>query len=84
MRKSINNSYIINTSRCSDYHIFKNIIFAKKTFKDEQYDKYLKIYNILTEGMPKPNIIIYLNANLETLLNRIAKRGREIEKKYRS
>lgn len=63
----------------ADYHIYKNLIFAKRTLKNEQYDKYLKIYDILTDGMPKPNIIIYLSASLDTLLSRIAKRGREIE-----
>jgi len=65
----------------ADYHIYKNLIFAKRTLRYEQYDKYLKIYDILTEGMPKPNIIIYLTASLDTLLGRIEKRGREIEQK---
>ncbi|TXC78720.1 deoxynucleoside kinase [Metabacillus litoralis] len=64
----------------ADYHIYKNLIFAKRTLKNEQYDKYLKIYDILTQDMPKPNLIIYLNASLDTLLSRIAKRGREIER----
>jgi deoxyguanosine kinase len=31
--------------------------------------------------MPKPNVIIYLHASLDTLLKRIEMRGREIEKK---
>ncbi|NLP52353.1 deoxynucleoside kinase [Bacillus sp. RO1] len=65
----------------ADYHILKNLIFAKRTLKDKQYDKYLKIYDILTEDMPKSNVIIYLNASLDTLLTRIEKRGRDIEKK---
>ncbi|MCM3599044.1 MULTISPECIES: deoxynucleoside kinase [Bacillaceae] len=65
----------------ADYHIYKNLIFAKRTLKNEQYDKYLDIYSILTSDMPKPNLIIYLNASLDTLLNRIDMRGREIEKK---
>lgn len=64
----------------SDYHIFKNMIFAKRTLKDDKYEKYEQIYRILTEDMPKPNMIIYLHASLDTLLKRIAKRGREIEK----
>lgn len=64
----------------ADYHILKNLIFAERTLKQDQYKKYLKIYDILTEGMPQPNMIIYLNASLDTLLQRIEMRGREIEK----
>jgi deoxyguanosine kinase len=79
--EDINKHYLqLNKSVVADYHIYKNLIFAKRTLKNEQYDKYLKIYNILTVDMPTPNLIIYLNASLETLLSRIAYRGREIER----
>ena len=64
----------------ADYHIFKNLIFAQRSLKKEQYDKYLNVFNILTDDMPVPNVVIYLHASLDTLLNRIQKRGREIEK----
>ncbi|EZP74833.1 deoxynucleoside kinase [Parageobacillus genomosp. 1] len=64
----------------ADYHMMKNLIFAKKTLKDHHYQKYEKIYNILTEGLPQPNIIIYLHASLDTLLTRIQQRGRDFEK----
>ncbi|MCH5439859.1 MULTISPECIES: deoxynucleoside kinase [Bacillus cereus group] len=64
----------------ADYHIFKNIIFASRTLKDSQYDKYMQIYRILTQDMPVPNVIVYLTASLETLQKRIAMRGREFEK----
>lgn len=78
----INTHYLSkNQSVVADYHIFKNLIFAQRTLKDEEYQKYYKIYQILTEDMPKPNVIIYLHASLDTLLKRIEMRGREIEKK---
>jgi deoxyguanosine kinase len=64
----------------ADYHIFKNLIFAQRTLSTEEYDKYFNIYQILTRDMPKPNVIIYLHASLDTLLTRIKMRGREIEK----
>ncbi|HFK1459612.1 TPA: deoxynucleoside kinase [Bacillus cereus] len=64
----------------ADYHIFKNVIFASRTLKDSQYDKYMQIYRILTQDMPVPNVIVYLTASLETLQRRIAMRGREFEK----
>ncbi|WP_078576802.1 deoxynucleoside kinase [Salipaludibacillus agaradhaerens] len=63
----------------SDYHIFKNHLFAKQTLKSHHFDKYDRIYNILTDDLPKPNIIIYLNASLSTLMDRIKRRGREME-----
>ncbi|HHT7240357.1 deoxynucleoside kinase [Bacillus sp. JJ927] len=64
----------------ADYHIFKNLIFASRTLKDSQYDKYMQIYRILTQDMPVPNVIVYLTASLETLQKRITIRGREFEK----
>lgn len=77
------NEYYLSKQKpvVADYHIFKNLIFAKRTLKEAQYEKYIQIYNILTSDMPRPNFIVYLTASLETLLNRIAMRGREIEKK---
>lgn len=63
----------------SDYHISKNMIFAKRTLKEKQFDKYAKIYDILTTDMPQPNMMIYLYASLDTLLDRIRLRGREVE-----
>ncbi|WP_085993771.1 deoxynucleoside kinase [Oceanobacillus senegalensis] len=63
----------------SDYHISKNMIFAKRTLKADKLDKYKKIYHILTEDMPVPNMMIYLNASLDTILKRIHLRGRDIE-----
>ncbi|MCY8742350.1 deoxynucleoside kinase, partial [Bacillus haynesii] len=45
-----------------------------------------KIYHLLTEDLPKPNVIIYIRASLPTLLERIKKRGRpfeqEMDKQY--
>lgn len=77
----INEHYLsVNQSVVADYHILKNLIFAGRTLNQNEYEKYYKIYQVLTSDMPKPNVIIYLHASLDTLLNRIKMRGREIEK----
>lgn len=68
------------TSVVSDYHIFKNLIFAKRTLPSAEYVKYEEIYQILTKDMPVPNVVVYLHASVDTLMKRIAKRGREFEK----
>jgi len=64
----------------ADYHIFKNLIFAKRTLAPAEYDKYEEIYKILTKDMPVPNVVVYLHASVDTLMKRIAMRGREFEK----
>lgn len=64
----------------ADYHIFKNMIFAQRTLSSDKMIKFEKIYEILTEDMPMPNMIIYLHASIDTMMNRIKRRGRNIEK----
>ncbi|MGG0658476.1 deoxynucleoside kinase [Rummeliibacillus pycnus] len=64
----------------ADYHIFKNLIFAKRTLQPSEFHKYEEIYRILTDDMIRPNVVIYLYASVDTLMKRIAMRGREFEK----
>ncbi|MCM3758900.1 deoxynucleoside kinase [Sporosarcina aquimarina] len=64
----------------ADYHIFKNLIFAQRSLSESDYAKYEQIYTILTAGMPVPNVIVYLHASLDTLMRRIAMRGRDYER----
>ncbi|MFP7493243.1 deoxynucleoside kinase [Terribacillus saccharophilus] len=63
----------------ADYHIAKNMIFAKRTLAAPEFDKYSKIFSILTEDIALPNMVIYLDASLETLLERIELRDRKVE-----
>lgn len=73
-----------NQSVISDYHLFKNVLFSKMTLDSYNFEKYLRIYHILEEDLPKPNVIIILNASLETILTRIKKRNRHFEQKIDS
>ncbi|MFC4558505.1 deoxynucleoside kinase [Virgibacillus kekensis] len=68
-----------NKAVIADYHISKNMIFAKRTLQEDKFEKYEQIYHILTKDMPVPNMMIYLHASLDTILKRIRMRGRDIE-----
>ncbi|CDQ37825.1 MULTISPECIES: deoxynucleoside kinase [Virgibacillus] len=68
-----------NKAVVADYHISKNMIFAKRTLPADKFEKYEQIYHILTKDMPVPNMMIYLHGSLDTIINRIHQRGREIE-----
>lgn len=63
----------------TDYHVYKNMIFAERTLSKKHMDKYRKIYHLLTDDLPKPNAMIYIKASLPTLLDRIKMRGRSFE-----
>lgn len=73
-----------NKAVIADYHISKNMIFAKRTLQEDKLEKYEKIYQILTTDMPTPNMLIYLNASLDTILDRIRRRGRNIEQNIKA
>lgn len=63
----------------ADYHISKNMIFARRTLREDQFHKYSQIFDILTHDMPRPNMVVYLHASLDTLLERIRMRNRDVE-----
>ena len=69
----------IHTGIVSDYHIYKNKIFANNTLTPSEFDKFSRIYDILTEDLEMPNAIIFLDADLEVLKKRIALRNRSFE-----
>ncbi|RIP10292.1 deoxynucleoside kinase, partial [Staphylococcus gallinarum] len=70
---------LIENGIVSDYHIYKNKIFANNTLTTTEYNKFSRIYDILTEDLEMPNMIIFLDADLATLKSRIAHRNRSFE-----
>ncbi|WP_278926198.1 deoxynucleoside kinase [Staphylococcus auricularis] len=69
----------VTTDIVSDYHIYKNKIFAHNTLTTDEYSKFSRIYDILTEDLEMPNMIIFLDADLSVLQQRIAQRNRSFE-----
>lgn len=63
----------------SDYIFAKDRIFASVNLDDEEYALYNTISGVMTAAIPKPDLVVYLQASDETLLRRIEKRGRSYE-----
>jgi deoxyadenosine/deoxycytidine kinase len=64
----------------SDYTFAKDRIFANLTLSDAELGTYSKLYDTLSPGVPRPDLVIHLTASVETCLVRIKKRGRAYEK----
>lgn len=65
----------------SDYFISKCQIFAKNNLNLDEYDLFLKLFEIVETSCPKPDLMVYLYLNVDQLQENIRKRGREYEKK---
>ncbi|HVN75634.1 MAG TPA: deoxynucleoside kinase [Thermoanaerobaculaceae bacterium] len=64
----------------SDYTMPKDRIFARMNLDDEEFRLYDRLYRLLTTRLPKPDLVIYLEASVETCMRRIRMRGREFER----
>jgi deoxyadenosine/deoxycytidine kinase len=69
-----------NKNYVSDYFIDKDKLFAKTVLSRNEFELYIKIFNALNITIPKPDLIIYLQADPDTLLERIKLRGNGFEK----
>ena len=61
--------------RVSDFLIDKDKLFAELNLEKDEYNLYHKVYQHLVIDAPKPDLVIYLQAPTEVLLQRIQKRG---------
>ena len=64
----------------NDYLFEKDKIYAYQTLSDDELVVYDRIFGILAERLPRPDLVVYLQISLPTLLKRIAKDGNPMEK----
>ena len=63
-----------------DYLFEKDKIFAYQTLTDDELIVYERIYSVFSERIVKPDLAIYLQISLPTLLKRITQEGTTLEK----
>ena len=66
----------------SDYIFSKDRIFAQLTLSDNEMLLYDQVFQILDTRVLKPDLVVYLQARIEILLERIKRRGRAFEKNF--
>lgn len=66
--------------RVADFLIEKDQLFAQATLDDEELRLYQQVYDHVTIDAPIPDLVIYLQAPEEVLLERIQKRGIDAER----
>ncbi len=64
----------------SDYIFAKDRIFAHVNLNDDELALYQRLADILEKNVVKPDVVVYLQAGTDMLMERIHKRGRHFEK----
>jgi deoxyadenosine/deoxycytidine kinase len=61
--------------RVADYLLEKDRLFARVTLDDAEFALYEQIYAKLDVQPPKPDLVVYLQAPVDVLLERVSRRG---------
>jgi len=71
---------LFNQVTISDYLFAKDRIFAYLNLNDHELSLYEQIYKMIEPKVVRPDLVIYLQADTETILRRIKQRARPFEK----
>jgi deoxyguanosine kinase len=64
----------------SDYTFEKDALFARINIQGDELDMYYRVHEALAEKIPSPDLVVYLRADTDSLMQRIAMRDRPFER----
>jgi deoxyguanosine kinase len=67
-------------SLITDYTFAKDALFARINLIGDELDMYYRVHDALAEKIPLPNLIVYMRADSDVLMQRIASRDRPYER----
>lgn len=67
----------------ADFMLEKSDWFSQLALRTDEYDLWLSLYAHMSAGLPRPDLVIYLQAPVPVLMERIAARGRPYERAVR-
>jgi deoxyadenosine/deoxycytidine kinase len=78
-QRELTQGNLFNQVTLSDYLFAKDKIFAYLNLDDSELMIYEKLYALLEQNIPRPDLVIYLQASDKVLLERIRRRSRDYE-----
>ncbi|HUG35233.1 MAG TPA: deoxynucleoside kinase [Anaerolineales bacterium] len=79
-RRTISDLVSSGKNVIADYTFAKDSLFARINLKGDELDMYYKVHEALAEKIRKPDLLVYLQATTDTLMQRIALRDRPYER----
>jgi len=72
-------SAIVDRSIYEDAHIFARALHHLGNLNERDYRSYRAVFDLVVGGLPRPDLLLYLRAPVPVLMQRIHRRGRNIE-----
>lgn len=72
-------SSILDRSIYEDTHIFARALHHLGNLNERDYLAYRKLFELVVDGLPRPDLLIYLKAPVNVLMERIRRRARNME-----
>lgn len=79
LRKQLLNRDLFHQVVVSDYFLFKSLIFARANLEAQEFFLFDKLFGIMSQNIPNPDLLVFLHAGEERLKSNIRKRGRPYE-----
>jgi deoxyadenosine/deoxycytidine kinase len=79
-RRSLPEIISLGEPLITDYTFAKDALFARINLQGDELEMYYRVHDALAEKIPLPNLIIYLRASTDVLMQRIASRDRPYER----
>jgi deoxyguanosine kinase len=79
-QRELSQQNLFHQNTVADYLFAKDKIFATLTLSSEELSLYQQLYELLDPRVPKPDLVVYLQARPEVLYKRIKKRDKSYEK----
>ena len=79
-RRTVHEIIATGKNLFADYTFAKDALFAQINLKGDELDMYYKVHEALAEKIEKPDLLVYLQATTDTLMQRIALRDRPYER----
>lgn len=71
---------LANGNLIADYTFEKDALFARLNLEGDELSTYQLVHNALSEGIPEPDLVVYLKVETEVAMKRIATRDRPYER----
>ncbi|HRQ33002.1 MAG TPA: deoxynucleoside kinase [Anaerolineales bacterium] len=72
-------SAILDRSIYEDFYIFARALHHMGNLTERDYLAYRRLYELVVKSMPRPNLLVYLKAPADVLIERIRRRARGME-----